>query len=145
MTINQALKEKNRLVGKLRNVDNKIQKSAKWVKGNEPPYSLSDLFDERTAIRQDLVNLKTAISYATSPIVGKIILLAEVKGELTMYKSLDVAKGLIHDRYSSTAPIEYESALNQKDLDSLIESCETKISTLQDELDKFNATTDIPL
>lgn len=143
MTINQALKEKNRLAGKLKVLDQRIQNNVKWIKSNKPAYDFGHLLSERLNVMQNLIDLKTAISKATTPIAGSIILLAELKSQLLMYRSLDVREGLILDRYSNTTGIEYQSAIDQKGLDYMIDGIEVKISAVQDELDKFNASTEI--
>lgn len=143
MTINQALKEKNRLAGKLKVLDQRIQNNVKWIKSNKPAYDFSNLLSERLNVMQNLIDLKTAISKATTPIAGLIILLAELKSQLLTYRSLDVREGLVLDRYSNTIGIEYQSAIDQKELDYMIDGTEVKISAVQDELDKFNASTEI--
>lgn len=143
MTINQALKEKNRLAGKLKVLDQRIQNNVKWIKSNKPAYDFGHLLSERLNVMQSLIDLKTAISKATTPIAGSIILLAELKSQLLMYRSLDVREGLILDRYSNITGVEYQSAIDQKGLDYMIDGIEVKISAVQDELDKFNASTEI--
>lgn len=144
MNIHQALKEKNRLAGKLKTLDTKILANARWVKGNEPTYELRELLAERIRTVSDLNSLKTRISIATQPVLDKIFEMAENKAYVQILRSMDLSKGLEYDRYGRNAiAVEYDTAMPIKERDEHIENFEKRIGDLQDALDKFNATTEV--
>lgn len=145
MNINQALKRKNELAGKLVILNTRISNNARWIKGNFPQYDLSNLVAERRGTMKELAELKTKISKASQPIVGKILLMAELKSFITTFRHLNVSKGLEtnHYRGSSQAPIEYDAAISERERDAIVENDEVEIRALQDDIDHFNATTEI--
>lgn len=142
MTINQALKEKNRLAGKIKVLDARLASNATWIKGNTPSYNYGELLSQREIEVEALVTLKEKISKATVPVVGKILKMSESKALIQALRNTGMQRGRRHE-YGLTAPVEYESALTEKERDALVEKYEKDISELQDELDKFNATTEI--
>lgn len=144
MNIHQALKEKNRLAGKLKQLDIKIHGNSRWIKGNQPTYNLRQLLAERIRTVADLNSLKTRISIATQPVLDKIFEMAENKAFVQVLKGLDLNAGIEYDRYRATMiNVEYESAMSIKERDGFVEDFEKRIGDLQDALDKFNATTEV--
>lgn len=144
MNINQGLKEKNRLAGKIKVLDQKIHGNARWIKGNTPSYELEALLREREATVIALNVTKTKISRATQPIVHKIFEMGEKKSLLTILKGLDVSRGIENDRYRASVTVtEYESAMSETIKDKLVDDLTKEIAALQDELDQYNAVTGI--
>lgn len=145
VNINQALKHKNALGGKLKVLDSRILQNGSWIKGNTPSYNMEELITERSRTMVDLIQLKAKISRATQPVVDKILEMSELKSYVNVLKSLDVKRGIKSDRYSrmESSTTEYESSMTEKEKDGIVEKVESQISKLQDELDSFNATTEI--
>jgi len=143
MTINQGLKEKNRLAGKLKVLDAKIQKSTSWIRSNQPAYDLNTLLGERHKMVGQLVTLKGKLSTATQPVFHVILEMAEQKAYIQLIRGLELTTGLKENLYGNQAPVEYQSAMTEEARDGLIENAENHIAALQDQLDKFNATTEI--
>lgn len=143
MKINQALKEKNRLAGKLKLIDGRILKNSHRVVGNTAPYPLLALLKERGDVMEELVQIKSKIAVATVPMVGAILAMAEAKSYVNVLKSMDVTSGVVQNHYGSIPGVQYESDMTEKEKDNLIQIAEEGIAKLQDSLDSFNATTDI--
>src|SRR5262249_16283719 len=142
--INQALKRKNELAGKLRVLDSRLSSNARWLKGNQPQYSFLDLLNQRKSTMDDLVNLKTKISRASQPIVDKILQMAELKSLIATFKHINMEKGLEASSYrANQSALEYESAMGTKEKDAEVDGWEARIRMLQDDIDHFNATTEI--
>ena len=140
MNINQALKQKNLLAGRLVVLKERMFKNSRWLKGNKPNYVLSEVRREYILVSEELIKLKTKLSFASQPILPKILKMGELKSYIVIMKNLDVSSGIETERYA-TAAHEYESAISVKARDEMIEETERQVSELQDEIDKFNATT----
>lgn len=148
MNIHQGLKEKNRLAGQIKQIDERIRINSRWVKGNVPSYDVLQLLEERSRIVDMLITLKLQISLATAPVIHKILQMAECKALITVLKGLELSKGMddtSHRRgYALTAAtIEYDTAMTQRQRDQKIDAVQIEISRLQDELDHFNAVTEL--
>jgi hypothetical protein len=144
MNINQALKRKNELAGKLKVLDSRLAANARWLKGNTPQYQFGDVMTERKKVMIDLVDLKAAISRASQPIVGKILEMSELKAFIASFRHISVSKGLEANSYrANQSVLEYDSAMNERDKDLIAEESEARIRELQDDIDHFNATTEI--
>lgn len=145
MNIHQGLKEKNRLAGLVKQLDERIKNNTRWVVGNTPSYNLGELLEQREKVVSDLNSLKVKISVATAPIVGKILEMSEKKSYVALLKALDLSSGVDDDRHGrryslSTTTLEYVSAISERDRDELVDQLQDEISKIQDELDSFNAT-----
>lgn len=144
MNIHQGLKEKNRLAGKLKKLDEWIANCGHWVKGNAPAYNLIDLLERRKLMVDKLIKLKNEISIASQPMNRTMMILAEKKTYINLLKGLNVSRGIQTDYYRrGTEGVEYDSAMSEAEKDKLIEDVEQEISDLQDKLDAFNAITDL--
>jgi hypothetical protein len=148
MNIHQGLKEKNRLAGLLKQLDERIKNNTRWVKGNKPSYDLKELLEERSKTVSELNTLKVRISLATGPIVSKILQLAETKSYIAVLKGLDLSAGVDDDRHGrryslSATTLEYEAAMTEKERDKQVDQLQIELGKVQDELDSFNATTEI--
>lgn len=143
MKIAKALKEKNRLAKELNKLNLRLTKNVSHKKDIEPDYKFNDLLVEIGEKTNELIELKTKIQRANSPVYDKIFKLGELKNQVKILKELKILKGQEPDRWGSTSAIEYQSQTTQKEVDSLIEKIEGEIEKIQDELDYFNATTEI--
>jgi len=142
MTIAQALKEKNKKVAKIQKLWEKIHRYNSIQEGSERPYSTSELFQQVHAEVGLLVELKTKIHEASSPVRGDIFSLSEMKNFVQRVKSVSTTQGAFRDRYESTTSI-MVAELDIKWQDAKIEELEEKIEKLQEKLDQFNHTAQI--
>lgn len=143
MTVKQALKLKNQLSLELNELYNLIRSSNSNMVGNPKHYVLGDLMMECDAKLLELVTLKTKIHKANEPIYDKIFMLSELKNKVNQYKGISTTEGKQTNRYSQEEPVVYEVELNVKQLKDVIKGIETRINEIQEELDTFNAITEI--
>lgn len=142
MTIAQALKEKNKKVAKIQKLWEKIHRYNSMQEGSERPYSTSDLFQQVHAEVGLLIELKTKIHEASSPVRGDIFTLSEMKNFVQRVRSVSTTQGSFRERYENTTSI-MVAELDIKWQDAKIEELEEKIEKLQEKLDQFNHTTHI--
>ena len=142
MTIKRALKEKNKLVKEINDLYAKIKTYNSVAEDGEKPYSTKVLMFNVDSKLNELVELKTKIHLANGPVYGKIFRMAELKSHVSKLSGLDCSSG----KQKSWGDTEYTNKVSEiriVDRDYLIKVAETEIETLQDELDEFNATTNI--
>jgi len=140
MNIKQALKQKNKLVKKISERAEFLQKEncvvVGAVRNYDPHTQLGELVEEVNA----LVELKTKIHLANVEVYSKIFRMSELKNLCKIIKLVDTKEGMVHhSRYGDSTMINYESAIKHQDKVSLLEQIEQEIEQLQDELDAHNA------
>lgn len=117
------------------------------LKGTTEYYKTQDLLKEAKDATLDLVFFKAAIHQTSQPIREKIFRLSELKSFTTSVKGMSCNEGLVKERgyYGhGSAPVEeYIVQLNLLDKEKMVEGLEAEIEALQDEIDLFNATTDL--
>ena len=146
MKLARALKEKNRLVGEVNRIkaiiirDNSLELKRVGNKDREQQW-----IDYRDAVVK-LVEIKTAIFKANAGIYETIVCMSEKKAELAWITDLNTQDGVEEIQNFSNDNVvkkEYSAYLKQSDIDSYIVSLQKDIADLQDELDEFNAKTEI--
>lgn len=145
MTVKQALKLKNKLV---KEITEELQKAQLYnsVEVTSPrPYSSSEALEKVAKLTNELVELKTKIHQANSPVYDKIFRLSELKSLVSKIKMLNCTEGTSTDYYSrrSENPPVMTSEISIVDRDSMVKIMEDEIESIQDELDTHNALTQI--
>ena len=146
VTIARALKEKNRVAGRLAKardlVGKENSKDIKVPRGIDvtATYALAK------ALRDRLVAIKSAIAEANKPIVSKIIELDEIKSEIAYLNGLNVKEGkFVETNYGSRIDSEIDAVIRKQQVLDEIAALQARADSLQDELDEFNATTKIEI
>jgi hypothetical protein len=142
MTIAQALKEKNKKVASIQKLWDKIQRYNSIQEGSERPYSSIELFGQVQIEVELLIDLKTKIHEASSPVRRDIFALSEMKSFVQRVRSVNTTQGIYRDRYENTAS-QMVAELDIKWQDAKIDELEENIEKLQEKLDQFNHTTTI--
>jgi len=142
MNIKQALKLKNKLVANIKECYTVIQTQNSIEKGNPRRYSIAAKMDEVMKYTTELVEIKRHIHNANQPVFEKIFLMAELKGMVKELKKMSVEEGKQSDRYSMNSS-EKEVEITVLERDRRVKELEETIEKLQDELDTFNAVTEI--
>ena len=91
----------------------------------------------------DYLDLKTAIHTTSEPIRLKIFQLGELKSLLNTVNSLDTKSGVYKEGYREVTLRTYESSITEEEKASKVKTIEDTIELLQDEIDTFNATTEL--
>lgn len=152
MNIAQGLKEKNRIAGRIVNLQNLINKYNRRLSNETPVENVNDLWEKLLTEKANLAKLKASIQRANAGIAEELVNLAEAKGMLAYLTSLEGTSGVggkteqIYDRKTggytqSEYTIEY--AFDVKDIRSKIETYQKIVEDLQDRVDNYNATTSI--
>jgi hypothetical protein len=142
MTVKRALKEKNKLIKEINELYTKIKTYNSVSDDSEKPYSTKELLSNIDSKLNELVELKTKIHLANGPVYDKIFRMAELKSHVSKLNQLDCSSG----KQKSWGDTEYTNKVSEikiVDRDYLIKVSEEEIEKLQDELDEFNATTNI--
>ena len=117
------------------------------IKGTTGYYNTKDLLKEAKDAALDLVFFKAAIHQTSQPIREKIFRLSELKNYTNSVKSMSCNEGIVKERgygYGASQPAEeYVVQVNLLDKEKMVEALESEIEALQDEIDLFNATTEL--
>lgn len=143
MNIKQALKKKNKLVGLINEEFHKASQYNVIDEGNPRPYSATEAIGKWMQLSNDLIVLKTQIHEANLPVYGKIFELSELKNQVKYLKSLNCTSGVVHSRWDNEKPVIKHAEINVVERDSMVKNLESRIESLQDELDQWNHNTTI--
>jgi hypothetical protein len=150
ISLARALKIKKFAVGKLAELDRRLYTSnvymedeLEFVKFRSPAVLL-----ERTALRDSLITLKSAITVANAKIATQLVSLGEYKAYATVLAALPTAQRRFEttDAKGNTL-VRWQRAFIEADAHAkLVADVRNHISDLQDEIDVFNAkqTIEIP-
>jgi hypothetical protein len=145
MTVKQALKLKNKLVKEITEELQKAQSYNSVEVGSLRPYSSSESLEKVSTLTNQLIELKTKIHQANSPVYDKIFRLSELKSLVSKIKVLNCTEGTSTDYYSrrSENPPVMTSEISILERDGMVKIMEDEIESIQDELDTHNALTQI--
>lgn len=150
MNVNSALKKKNRLAKEISQKQVLLTHHNAYKAKNETTqqYNSKNILSDVERLIDSLVETKSAIAKANSEVYAKIFRMAELKGLVAILKTVPVKLGKETEHVGfrgETEEVEWKSHLTNTDLDKKVAEFETQIQTLQDDLDKFNFTTEVPL
>lgn len=146
MRLSQALKQKNRLAGELVRLQQILQRENSRRSDNLSKIDCSQIFNQIIQISDELGELKGKIATANIGIYTKLERMAELKSRIGLLKMLNVREGEdvnFVGRDQEKLVYTWTAFINQEKADKLIAELQTAIDTLQDEVDQFNATTEI--
>lgn len=145
MNIKKALKEKNRLVKEIQDLQVRVATYNSIEVGNKRPYSVRESMERVNSLSNELVELKTKIHIANAPIYKHIFRLSELKSMITRIKNLDCNEGTVQDYYSRNreTPLVKEAEISIVERDDMIKHMEGQIEEIQDILDNHNQITEI--
>lgn len=138
ITLAKALKIKNRLVGRLAKIQIDIQTFNSVPEGQAGQVDVPALTQNREALVEAIVGLKTAINEANRETQRDIYALAEKKATAQFLAGVCTRHGPQPAVYPSTTEVIYVAALKKADVDAQVARLETDIDQLQDKLDQFN-------
>ena len=142
----RALKEKNRVAGKLAQaralVKQENSKDVKLPRGID----VKAVYDEAQALKARLIDIKAAIAVANSSIVSKIIELDELKSEIAYLNGLDVKEGVFEESsYGGKIVREITAIIRKQSVLDEVARLQKRAEGLQDELDEFNASVKVEI
>jgi len=146
MTLARALKEKNRIAGRLKTARDRISRENSWEKSVPRNFNVEELISEAKKLKQNLITLKTAIAIANAGIVGKIIEMAELKAEICWLSGVDTYQGTKTEQsYRSEVPIvrEFVAVVTGPKMAAEVTRLQHEVEAIQDQIDEYNAVTKI--
>ena len=138
ITLAKALKMKNRLAGRLAKVQADIQAFNSVPEGQAGQVDVPALTQNREALVEAIVGLKTAINDANREAQRDIYALAEKKATAQFLAGVCTRHGPQPPTYPSTVEVNYVAALKKADVDAQVARLEKEIDQLQDRLDQLN-------
>ena len=145
MNISKALKVKNRLVGKITKQQEIVSKENSRRSDSTSKVDVSVEFQSLLNLKHELIDLKSRISKASSPIFDKIIKMQEYKSLINYINGLNTRDGIEKVSYGQTTVIDYtwNAYINNEKKQVMIKGYEDEVNNLQDDIDNFNAVTSI--
>ena len=142
ITLARALKYKNRVVERIRKVEDDIRANNSILVGGEREYNVEELFKERLGLEAHLVDLKMRIDSANAPIKESIVQMQGLKGRLVFLQSVPTTHGKQHSHrmYGDEGEVVYEATARKVEIDSWITGINKQLDDLQEFVDKHNNT-----
>lgn len=146
VTIARALKEKNRVAGRLAKARELVGEENSRDKSVPRGIDVAEMYAQAKELRNRLIAIKSAIAEANKSIVSKIIELDEVKSEIAFLNGLDVKEGkFVTTNYGSRIESDIGAVIRKQQVMEEVSALQARADRLQDELDEFNATTKIEI
>ena len=142
MNIRQALKAKNKLVSEINEMWITVINNNSIEKGNPRHYNIIDILENLDRKTKELIELKTKIHKANTPVYHLIFEMSELKNVATRIKNINTEEGKVNNYRSSIESIK-EVQINEKQKRDFILEIQNKIEIIQEKLDQFNIGTEI--
>jgi hypothetical protein len=151
--ISKALKEKNRITGKINKLQQQLYTFNRYEKGKTPDLDAKKVMKSLQEEWAFLIDLKTRIAKANVGIAEKLIRLSEAKAELKFWTgfinagpSEEVSEVTNYDYKLGqhvTKEVTKVSVFTSKEILESVDAVQSLIEKYQDEVDDYNATTQI--
>ena len=146
MNLAHALKQKTRIAGELVRQQQILQREN--ARRNDSPSKVDreQVWKEITRLADELGELKGKITRANVNIYPTLEHMAELKARISFVQGLQKREGEeIIPLHGDREPLKYtwNSFVNQAKCDELVADLQEEINELQDEVDDYNATTQI--
>ena len=146
VTLARALKEKNRIAGRLHKAQELIRKENRKVAGSPRTVDVAAALAEVERLSALLAQVKAAIAKANDGIVGTIVELEETKSMISFVESVPTDEDVEVERsYQGTVERRWDVAIHEPVLIKKTDVLQKRADALQDALDEYNATTRVDL
>jgi hypothetical protein len=145
MKLYKALKLRKNLVGEITKLKQQIKEKNSYLVGslNGEKFDVNKLYEELQEKIDQLVGLKFVINEANREIQSKIYVLSEYKALIAFWNEVSVVEGSQTIGYSDNVR-EYKVQIDEKRRNEIVKEYQKKVDALQEEIDTYNYTTDIP-
>jgi len=151
MNISKALKEKNRITGRISKLQGQVSKYNRYKKDSVREFSSKEILKSLQEEWAFLIDIKSKIAKANVGIADKLIQLTEAKAELSFWNTLNnigpseevVAETKYVNGSYASVDITMICDVTSKDVQTNIDRVQKLIEDLQDEIDDYNAKTKI--
>ena len=146
MNLAQALKQKNRLAGELVRQQQILQRENARRSDSMSTVDRSEVFEKILSLSDQLGELKGKITQANVNIYPALERMAELKSRISFVQSLPKREGeeITSVGYNQEKlTYKWDSFITQEKCDEMVAELQEQINDLQDEVDTYNATTEI--
>jgi len=146
MKLNQALKVKNRLAGEVARLNQILHRENSRRNDSTSKVDRDSVWNQALKASEELGALKGRIATANVGIYAKLERMGELKARIAFINSLPKRTGEeIVPLHGDREPLKYtwDAYVNQEKADGMVIDLQKQIETLQDEVDAYNATTEI--
>ena len=146
MKLHKALKLRKKYVGDIARIKTQIQTKNSYSEGSldAEKYNVAKLYEQLKSKINDLIGLKYAINEANREIQASIYTISEYKALIAFWNEVPVKEGKQMVGYSDITTMEYHAQIDEAARNQMVAEFQTKVDALQEEIDTFNYTTDIP-
>ena len=146
VSLARALKEKNRIAGRLRKAQELVKKENRKVAGSPRTVDVAATLAEIERLSALLAAVKAAIAKANDGIVASIVELEEVKSMIAFLGSVNTDDEVEVERdYRGTVERRWDVVLRQPEIQAKTTALQERADALQDALDEYNAKTRVEL
>ena len=146
MKLSQALKAKNRLAGELVRQQQILQRENARRSDSKSQVDCEKVWQEILRLSDELGQLKGRITKANVGIYPALERMAELKARIGFVQSLPKRNDeevQYVGRTEEKVSYQWSSFIDQEKADMLVASLQDQINDLQDEVDAYNATTEV--
>lgn len=140
-----ALKIKNRFAGEVKRLQTILARENSRSEFNNSTIDVSKVTSELDTAVESLIKVKSAIAKANAEIYEKIERMSEFKAQINFYNSIPTLDELViaSPRRGASAELrtQYTAFHKKSDVDRITKELQTKIESLQDQIDEYNAST----
>jgi abortive infection bacteriophage resistance protein len=146
MKLHKALKLRKKLVGDIARLKTQIQVKNSYTVGSldAEKYNVPKLYEELQKKISELIGLKYVINEANREIQANIYTISEYKALIAFWNEVPVKEGKQILGYSDGTTIDYYVQIDEAKRNQMVAEFQVKVDALQEEIDTFNYTTDIP-
>jgi hypothetical protein len=146
MKLYKALKLRKGLIGEINKLKEQIKEKNSYLVGskNGEKFNVEELYVELLAKIDELTNLKFIINEANKEIQSQIYVLGEYKALIVFWKEVSVAEGVQTINSYTDKLAEYSVQIDEAKRDGFLKEFQKRVDAIQEEIDTFNYTTEIP-
>ena len=145
MKLYKALKLRKNLVGEISKLKQQIKEKNSYLEGskNGEKFDVSKAYKELLSKIDELTGLKYVINEANREIQARIYVLSEYKALIAFLNEVSVVEGTQVTGYSDKIQ-NYVVQIDEAKRNELVKEFQKSVDALQEELDGYNFTTEIP-
>ena len=140
MSLAQALKEKNRIVGEIANLWNFVQSQNSVWETHNRSIDVRETMETIELYTEKLVELKTKIGNANEGNLQNMYALEECKSRMAKFGNLDTTEDIRYHGLNDEKIIRRTSVITASEVIKMTKELQKKCNRLQDALDAYNAT-----
>ena len=145
MKLYKALKLRKNLIGEITKLKQQIKEKNSYLEGskNGEKFNVEFAYETLLAKIQELTSLKFVINEANREIQAQIYLLGEYKALISFLNEVSVVEGSQMIGYSDKVQ-SYVVQFDEEKRNGLVNKFQVKVDAIQEELDEYNFSTEIP-